>query len=106
MSIMSQTIQTSDQKSPWVIVSSLKEDTREIDIQMLTPSIIELINEWQSKGNFIWSGPFDDNRTGMAIFEATEKEAREFYDKYDKICSKILDYHLYQWSAIPFLSAL
>ena len=103
---MSQTIQTSEQKSLWVIVSSLKEDTKEIDLQMITPSIIELINAWQSKGNFIWSGPFDDKRTGMAVFESTDKEAKEFYDKYDKICSKILDYHLHRWNAIPFLSAL
>ena len=103
---MSQTIQTLEPKSLWIIISSLKEDTKEIDLQMLTPSVIELINEWQSKGNFIWSGPFDDNKTGMAIFEAREKEAKEFYDKYDKICSKILDYRLSQWNAIPFLSAL
>ena len=103
---MAQTTQTTEQKSLWVIVSSLKEDTKEIDLQMITPSVIELINEWQSKGSFIWSGPFDDNRTGMAVFEATPGEARDFYDKYDKVCSGILDYHLYQWSAIPFLSSL
>ena len=102
---MSQTIQP-QQKSLWVIVSSLKEDTKEIDLEMITPSVIELINEWQSKGRFIWSGPFDDNRTGMAVFEATPDEARDFYAKYDKVCSGILDYHLNQWSAIPFLSSL
>ena len=101
---MSRTIQTPEQKSLWVLVSTLKDETK--DLQSITHSVIELVNEWQSKGNFIWSGPFDDSKTGMAIFEATEKEAKEFYDKYDKICSKILDYRLSHWNAIPFLSAL
>ena len=100
---MSQTI---SQKQLWVLVSSLKEQTKEVDLQMITSSVIELVNEWQTKGNFIWTGPFDDNKTGMAIFEATQEEAKGFYDKYDKACSGILDYHMHQWSAIPFLSAL
>lgn len=94
------------EKQLWVLVSSLKSDTKDVDLQMVASSVIELVNEWQSKGNFIWSGPFDDNKTGMAIFEATGEEARNFYDKYDKICSGVLEYHLYQWSAIPFLSML
>lgn len=100
---MSQTI---SQKQLWVLVSSLKEQTKQVDLEMITPSVIELVNEWQTKGNFIWTGPFDDSKTGMAVFEATQEQAREFYDKYDKVCSGILDYHMYQWSAIPFLSAL
>ena len=103
---MSQTTQTLEQKSLWVLVSSLRDGTKSTNLQSITSSVIELVNEWQSKGNFIWSGPLDDNRTGMAIFEATEKEAKGFHDKYDKICSRILDSHLYQWSATPFLSAL
>ena len=102
---MSQTVQTPQPKSLWVLQSFLKDETR-ADLESITFSVIERVNEWQSKGNFIWSGPFDDNRTGMAIFEATEKEARDFSDKYGKICSKILEHHLHQWSAIPFLSAL
>lgn len=100
---MSQTI---SQKQLWVLVSSLKEQTKQVDLEMITSSVIDLVNEWQTKGHFIWTGPFDDSKTGMAIFEATQEQAKEFYDKYDKVCSGILDYHLYQWSAIPFLSAL
>jgi hypothetical protein len=42
----------------------------------------------------------------MAVFEATEKEANRFYDKYDKICSGVLTYHLYQWDSFPLLSML
>lgn len=56
--------------------------------------------------NELTIGPLDDNKTGIAVFEATQEEARDFYDKYDKACSGILNYHLCQWSAIPFLSAL
>ena len=103
---MSQITKANEQKSVWVLVSGLKADTTELDLKKVVPSVIELVNDWQSRGNFIWSGPFQDNKTGMAIFEATEKDARTFYDKYDKICSGILDYHLDQWGAIPFLSAL
>ena len=103
---MPQTTQTLEQKSLWALVSSLRDETKSTDLQSITSSVIELVNEWQSKGNFIWSGPLDDNRTGMAIFEATEKQARDFYDKYARVCSKVLVHHLYQWNAIPFLSAL
>ena len=103
---MSQITKANEQKSVWVLVSGLKADTTELDLKKVVPSVIELVNDWQSRGNFIWSGPFNDNKTGMAIFEATGEDARIFYDKYDKICSGILDYHLDQWGAIPFLSAL
>jgi hypothetical protein len=99
---MSQTLE----KQLWVLVSSLKEDAQQVDLSMITSSVIELVDEWQTRGNFIWTGPLDDNKTGMAVFEATQDDARDFYDKYDKICSGILTSHLYQWGAIPFLSAL
>jgi urate oxidase len=42
----------------------------------------------------------------MAVFDATKQEANEFYDKYDKICSGILEYTMYQWDAMPILSLL
>ena len=94
------------QKNLWVILSSIKENTTETILQNITPSVIDLIDEWQSAGKFIWSGPFNDNNTGMAIFEGTEEEANRLYDKYDKICNGVLNYHLYKWDAIPFLSSL
>jgi hypothetical protein len=103
---MSQITETVSEKKLWVLVSSLKDDTKEIDLRMVAPSVIELIDEWQSAGKFIWSGPFNDNKTGMAIFDATEEESKRFYDKYDKICSGVLSYHLHQWDSLPFLSML
>ncbi len=103
---MSQITETVSEKKLWVLISSLKDDTKGIDLQMVAPSVIELIDEWQSAGKFIWSGPFNDNKTGMAVFEATEEESNRFYDKYDKICSGVLSYHLHQWDSLPFLSML
>ncbi|MGH9999053.1 MAG: hypothetical protein ACRD90_04240 [Nitrosopumilaceae archaeon] len=100
------TAKISSQKTLWVIVSSTQENTKEEALQKVAPLVINLIDEWQSAGKFIWSGPFNDNTTGMAIFEGTEEEANELYDKYDKICSGVLNYHLYKWDALPFLSAL
>ena len=103
---MSQITETVSEKKLWVLVSSLAQNTKEEDLQRITPSVIELVDEWQSTGKFIWSGPFTDNKTGMAIFEASEEESNRFYDKYDKICSGVLSYHLHQWGSFPLLSML
>ena len=103
---MNQQEQILQEKKPWVIISVFKEDTNPKDIQRISPLIQSLVDEWQTKGKVMWSGPFNDNATGMAIFEATETEASEFYNKYDSICSGILDYSMYQWDAMPLLSFL
>jgi len=105
---MSQTIK---QEMTWVLMSQLRDDTKNEDVERITSEritseIIGLVDKWQSEGKFIWSGPLSDNKTGMAIFEATEEDAHRFYDTYDKICSGILEYHFYQWESIPFLSML
>ena len=91
---------------PWVIISVFKENTNPSDLQRISPEIQSLIDEWQNDGKIMWSGAFNDNATGMAVFEATEQEANEFYDKYDRICSGILEYSMYQWDAMPILSVL
>lgn len=103
---MSQTTQTASERKLWVLMSTVKGTTKEEDVERVTPSISELIGEWQSQGKFIWSGPLNDNQTGMAIFEASEEEANRFYEKYDKNCSGVLECHLHQWKALPFLSIL
>ncbi|MGQ0772606.1 MAG: group II intron reverse transcriptase/maturase [Nitrososphaerota archaeon] len=94
------------QRKPWVLVSSLREGTNEQDIERIRPGISDLIDQWQSQGRMMWSGALNDNKTGIAIFEATDAEATQIYDKYDKICKDILDYYLYQWDAMPVLSFL
>lgn len=99
---MSQTESIS--RKPWILVSTLKESTNEQDVERIRPQINSLIDDWQSQGRMMWSGALSDNKTGVAIFEATEDEANSVYDRYDSICSNILDYHLYQWDAMPLLS--
>ncbi len=93
-------------KKPWVLISVFKENTNPDDLTRITPQIQNIIDDWQSTGKIMWSGAFNDNATGMAVFDATEQEANEFYDKYDQICSGILEYNMYQWDAMPILSLL
>lgn len=98
--------QQTEQSKPWILVSSIKDDTNPQDIEKITPQIVELVDEWHSRGRLMLSGGLDDEKTGVALFEATKQEADELYKKYDKICSGILSYHLYQWDAMPILSIL
>lgn len=90
----------------WVIITVFKENTNGNDLQRISPLIQNLTDEWHSQGKIMWSGTFNDNATAMAVFEGTEQEANEFYHKYDKICSGILEYSMYQWDAMPVLSLL
>ncbi len=98
--------QQTEQTKPWILVSSLKDDTNPQDIEKITPQISNMIDEWHAKGRIMLSGGLDDEKTGLAIFEATNQEAKEIFMKYDKICSGILNYHMYQWDAMPILSIL
>ena len=91
---------------PWVIITIFKENTNINDLQRISPQIQNLVDEWQDKGRMMWSGAFNDNAKGMAVFEGTEIEANEVYIKYDKICSGVLEYSMYQWDAMPVLSIL
>lgn len=92
--------------TPWVIITVFKEGVDPDELQKISPQIQSLIDEWQGKGRLVWSGAFNDNATGMAVFEGTKDEASEFYSKYDKICAGLLQYSLYQWDAMPILSVL
>lgn len=92
-------------KKPWVLVSTLKENP-EGDLQNVVSQITDLVDEWHSQGKIMWSGAFDDNKTSMTIFEATEDEAKTVFSKYDKICTGMLNSYIYQWDAMPILSIL
>ena len=98
--------QTEIIKTPWVLVSVLKENTQEQDLNRITPQIENLIDEWHSAGRIMWSGPFNDNKTAMTVFEATEQEAKNFLSKHGNACSGVLDCYMYQWDAMPILSLL
>ena len=67
----------------------------------------EKLNEqWFEKGEFIWTGRFDDENTSMAIFEATIEKASKYFDIYSKICRDSLDTKIHQWDAIPLFTIL
>ncbi len=91
---------------PWVLVSNIGDNTKSIDLEMIAPQVSALVDGWQSQGKIMWSGGFDNEQSSMAIFEATEEEAKEFFKKYDAICSGVLNYYLHQWDAMPILSVL
>ena len=98
--------QQAQETKNWVIITVLKEDIQLSDPQRISASIQDLIDSWQSQGKIMWSGTFDDNATSMTILEGTQQEANEFYQRYDRICSGILEYSIYEWNAMPFLSLL
>ena len=91
---------------PWVLVSNIRDDINPQDLQQIVPQVASLVDEWQSTGRIMWSGAFDNETSSMAVFEGTEDEAREFFKKYENACSEVLNYHLYQWDAMPILSVL
>ncbi|MCV0373641.1 MAG: hypothetical protein K5793_08835 [Nitrosarchaeum sp.] len=97
----------SDQDTkPWVIVSNVKENTTPQDLARISPLVSALVDDWQSKGKIMWSGAFDNEASSMAVFEATEQEAKEFFQKYGDVCSGVLEYKTYQWDAMPILSII
>lgn len=103
---MSQQEQISANIKPWVMLSSLRDDTNPPDVERIVPQIQALVDEWQSAGKIMWSGPLDNEKSGMAVFEAEERDAKNLFGKYNKICDGILDCYLYQWDAMPLLSVL
>ena len=66
---MSQTIENSERK-PWILVSSLNENTNEDELARIVPNVNKIVDDWQAQGKIMWSGPFTDKKTSMAIFEA------------------------------------
>ncbi len=102
---MSQTLETENKKL-WVLFSSLKETATSDDLQRITPSVSTLFDQWYSRGKFVLSGPLDNNTTGLAIFEATENEAKQLLEEHKRASSDALDSYIYQWDALPFLSLL
>ena len=38
--------------------------------------------------------------------EATDEDAKKFYQEYSDACENVLVHHMYQWDAMPILSVL
>lgn len=93
-------------KKVWVLVSSMKPNAKQTDLEQTAPKVSKLFDEWNSNGKFVWSGPLDNNKSAMAIFEADEEEAKQMYEENKTATSGVLDSYLYEWDALPFLSVL
>lgn len=63
-------------KKIWVLISSMK-DTAKQDLERITPEVSSLVDKRNSEEKFVWSGPLNNNKTGMAVFEATHDEAKK-----------------------------
>ena len=90
----------------WVVISTRKKDNTEKELEIIKPMIEKLNQQWFEKGDFVWAGSFDDNKTSMAIFEATKDKAKNYFENYSKVCSNALDNKLHQWDAIPLFTIL
>lgn len=90
----------------WVIISKRKKEGVENELEVIKPMVEKLNEEWFSKGDFIWAGRFDDDKTSMAIFEATEEKAQKYFEQYSKVCTSSLDARIYQWDALPLFTIL
>lgn len=103
---MSQQEQILKNSKPWVLLSSYRDNINPEDLNRIIPQIQAIIDDWQSSGRIMWSGALDNNKSGMAVFEADEQEAKELFNKYNSVCDGVLDCFLYQWDAMPILSIL
>lgn len=88
------------QKNLWILVSSAGESTKDEDLARVAPNILSMIDEWVSSGKFIMSGPFGNESGGLAVFEGTEREAKEFSEHYGRICDGLITYQLYKWDVL------
>ena len=96
----------SEEKSPYVIVSTFKEGANPQNIEQATSKIAAMIDEWNVRGNMIWTGSFNDGKSAMSVIEASEADASTFFNSYNDVCKSFLDAYMYQWDAMPVLSLL
>ena len=94
------------EKSPYVLVSVFKEDAKAQDVAAAAGTIATIIDDWNAKGNMIWSGAFDDNKTSMSVIEGDQKEVEGFFKTYNDASKSFLSSYMYQWDAMPILSLL
>ena len=96
----------SEEKSPHVIVSTFKEGVNPQDVEQATGKITAMIDEWNVRGNIIWTGSFDDGKSAMSVIEASEADASTFFNSYNDVCKSFLDAYMYQREAMQVLSLL
>jgi|GEM_PF-309567 len=95
-----------NERKLWVIISTRKKEGLENELEIIKPMVEKLNEQWFEKGDFIWTGSFDDQKTSMVIFEAVEDKAKKYFDSYSKICSSSLEINIHQWDALPLFTIL
>ena len=81
----------SEQKSPHVIVSTFKESANQQDVEQAAGKITAMIDEWNARGNMIWTGSFNDGKSAMSVIEASKADASTFFNIYNDVCKSFLD---------------
>lgn len=95
-----------NERKLWVIISTRKNDNSVNELDIVKPLVEELNEQWYKKGDFLWIGRFDDDKTSMIIFEATKEKADNYFESYFKICSSSLDVNIHKWDALPLFTIL
>ena len=96
----------SEEKLPQVIVSVFREGINPQDVEQATGKITAMIDEWNVRGNMIWTGAFNNGKSAMSVIEASKIDAESFFNSYKDVCKSFLDAYMYQWDAMPVLSLL
>ena len=65
----------SEEKLPHVIVSTFKKGANPQDVKQAASKITAMIDEWNVRGNMIWTGSFNDGKSAMSVIEASEADA-------------------------------
>ena len=96
-----------NERKLWVVISTRKKDDGSVnELDIIKPLTEELNERWYKKGDFLWAGRFDDDKTSMIIFEATKEKADNYFESYSKICSGSLDIKIHQWDALLLFTIL
>ena len=96
----------SEEKLPHVIVGVFREGINPQDVEQATGKITTIIDEWNVRGNMIWTGAFNDGKSAMSVIEASKIDAESFFNSYKDVCKSFLDSYMYQWDSMPVLSLL
>lgn len=95
-----------NERKVWMIISTRKEDCEEEELEIIKPIIEKLNEQWFEKDNLVWAGRLDDEKTSIAVFEATEEKAKNFFEQYHAVCENALNVKLHQWDAFPLFTIL
>ena len=97
---------SSEELHLWVLVSNMDQTAKREDVPAVVAKITARVDEWQSQGRIMLSGPFDNETSSMTVVAATQTEAAGLFERWQRICSGFLVSEMYRWDAMPILSVL